>query len=134
MPKANDEDSFIVFRGEYNFVVLNRFPYTVGHLMIAPYRHLPDLAGINDVTANELIALTRAAERHLRWLYNPEGLNAGMNIGASAGAGVAGHLHMHVLPRWTGDASFITTIGETRVLAEELPVTWKRLKDEFAKV
>jgi len=133
MVAASDEEALIVFRGKHNFVVLNRFPYTVGHLMIAPYRHVADLAGINDETANELMALSRAAERHLRWLYRPEGLNLGMNLGASAGAGVAGHLHMHALPRWTGDASFITTVGETRVLAEELPVTWKRLREEFAK-
>lgn len=134
MAAGGDEESLVVFRGEHNFVVLNRFPYTTGHLMVAPYGHIPDLAGINEATANELMALTRAAERHLRWLYRPEGLNVGMNIGASAGAGVAGHLHMHVLPRWTGDASFITTVGETRVLAEELPVTWRRLKTEFAKI
>ena len=130
---AGNEESFIVFRGAHNFVVLNRYPYTTGHLMIAPYRHVPDLAAVDEATANELMALTRSAERHLRWLYRPEGLNVGMNIGASAGAGVAGHIHMHVLPRWTGDASFITTVGETRVLAEELPVTWKRLKTEFEK-
>jgi ATP adenylyltransferase len=80
-----------------------------------------------------MMALTRAAERHLRWLYRPDGLNLGMNIGASAGAGVAGHIHMHVLPRWTGDAGFITTVSETRVLAEELSVTWKRLRAEFEK-
>lgn len=130
---GSDEDSLIVFRGEHNFVVLNRFPYTTGHMMIVPYRHLPDLAGINQAAANELMALTRAAERNLRWLYRPDGLNLGMNIGASAGAGVAGHIHMHVLPRWIGDASFLTTVGETRMLAEELPVTWKRLRDEFGK-
>jgi len=128
-----DVETFVVFRGEHNFVVLNRYPYTTGHLMIAPYRHVADLAGMGDAVANEMMALTRAAERHLRWLYRPEGLNLGMNIGASAGAGVAGHIHMHVLPRWTGDASFITTVGETRVLSEELPVTWKRLREEFRK-
>jgi ATP adenylyltransferase len=133
MTTARDEDAFVVFRGEFNFVVLNRFPYTTGHLMIAPYRHIADLAGADAAAANEMMAQTRAAERHLRWLYRPDGLNLGMNIGASAGAGVAGHIHMHVLPRWTGDASFITTVGETRVLAEELPVTWQRLRDEFAK-
>ena len=121
------------FRGEHNLVVLNRYPYTTGHLMIAPYRHVADLAGLQEGAANEMMALTRAAERHLRWLYRPDGLNLGMNIGASAGAGVAGHVHMHVLPRWTGDASFITTVGETRVLGEELPVTWKRLRAEFGK-
>jgi len=131
---GNDEEALIVFRGEHNFVVLNRFPYTTGHLMVAPYRHVPDLAGLSDTAANEMMALTRAAERHLRWLYHPDGVNLGMNIGASAGAGVAGHIHMHVLPRWTGDAGFITTVSETRVLGEELPVTWKRLRTEFEKV
>ena len=78
------------------------------------------------------MALTRAAERHIRWLYRPDGLNLGMNIGESAGAGVAGHIHMHVLPRWTGDANFMTTVGQTRVLPEELSVTWKRLRDAFS--
>jgi ATP adenylyltransferase len=129
---ARDEEALIVFRGEHNFVVLNRFPYTSGHLMIVPYQHVADLAGINDATANELMALTRAAERHIRWLYHPDGLNIGMNIGESAGAGVAGHIHMHVLPRWTGDANFVSTVGQTRVLPEELTVTWRRVRDAFA--
>jgi ATP adenylyltransferase len=129
---TRDEEALIVFRGEHNFVVLNRFPYTNGHLMVVPYRHVPDLAGITEAAANELMALTRAAERHIRWLYHPDGLNLGMNIGESAGAGVAGHIHMHVLPRWTGDANFMSTVAETRVLPEELPVTWRRLKDAFA--
>ncbi len=100
--------------------------------MIVPYRHMADLAGLTDAAANELMALTRAAERHIRWLYHPDGLNLGMNIGESAGAGIAGHIHMHVLPRWTGDANFLSTVGQTRVLAEELAVTWKRVKDAFA--
>ena len=127
-----DEETLIVFRGEHNFVVLNRFPYTSGHLMVVPYRHVADLAGLTDAAANELMALTRATERHIRWLYHPDGLNLGMNIGESAGAGVAGHVHMHVLPRWTGDANFLSTVGQTRVLPEELAVTWKRVKDAFA--
>ncbi len=127
-----DEDALIVYRAEHNFVVLNRFPYTNGHLMIVPYRHVADLAGIGDEAAAEMMALTRAAERHIRWLYHPDGLNLGMNIGESAGAGVAGHIHMHVLPRWSGDANFMTTVAQTRVLPEELSVTWKRLKDAFA--
>lgn len=127
-----DEESLIVHRAEHNFVVLNRFPYTNGHLMIVPYRHVADLAGIGDEAAAEMMSLTRAAERHLRWLYRPDGLNLGMNIGESAGAGIAGHIHMHVLPRWTGDANFMTTVAQARVLPEELSVTWKRLKDAFA--
>lgn len=129
---GNDEEDLVVYRGKHNFVLLNRFPYTSGHLMVAPYRHAPDLAGITDAAADELMALTRAAERHIRHVYRPDGLNLGMNIGASAGAGVAGHIHMHVLPRWAGDVNFMTAIGETRVLPEELSVTWRRLRDAFA--
>ncbi len=127
-----DEEWLIVFRGAHNFVVLNRFPYTSGHLMVVPYRHAADLAGIDEAGASELMALTRASERHLRSIYRPDGLNLGMNIGASAGAGITGHIHMHVLPRWTGDANFMTTVAQTRVLPEELALTWRRLKEAFA--
>jgi ATP adenylyltransferase len=127
----HDEEQLVVFRGVSNFIVLNRFPYTSGHLMIVPYNHSPDLAGIDSAAASELIALTQAAERHLRALYKPGGLNVGMNIGESAGAGIAGHIHMHVLPRWAGDANFMTTVAETRVLPEELSVTWQRLRRAF---
>jgi ATP adenylyltransferase len=128
----DDEQSLIVFRGAHNFVVLNRFPYTSGHLMVVPYQHIPDLAGLDTSAATELMSLTQAAERHLRSTYRPDGLNVGMNIGESAGAGIAGHIHMHVLPRWTGDANFMTTVGQTRVLPEEAPVTWRRLSEAFA--
>jgi ATP adenylyltransferase len=128
---ARDEEWLIVFRGEHNFVVLNRFPYTSGHVMVVPYRHVPDLAGLDDTVASELMALTRAAERHLRATYRPDDLNLGMNIGESAGAGIADHIHMHVLPRWAGDANFMTTVGQTRVLPEDLNVTWRRLKEAF---
>jgi ATP adenylyltransferase len=127
-----DEETLIVFRGHHNFVVLNRFPYNSGHLMVVPYVHVPELSGIDDTAASELMALTRASERHLRQVYRPDGINLGMNIGESAGAGIAGHIHMHVLPRWAGDANFMTTIGQTRVLPEELAVTWSRLTQAFA--
>lgn len=134
MASANqDEEFLIVHRGEHNFVVLNRFPYTSGHLMVVPYRHVPDLSGLDEAAASELMALTRQSERHLRAVYRPDGLNLGMNIGESAGAGIAGHIHMHVLPRWTGDANFMTTIGRTRVLPEELTVTLRRLKEAFGE-
>jgi len=113
-------------------VVLNRFPYTSGHLMVVPYRHVPDLSALDEAGASELMTLTRASERHLRSVYRPDGLNLGMNIGESAGAGIAGHIHMHVLPRWTGDANFMTTVSQTRILPEELAVTWRRLKEAFA--
>jgi ATP adenylyltransferase len=127
----HDRESLIIFRGQYNFIVLNRFPYTNGHLMIVPYRHTAELAGITDEAAAELIKLTRRAEAKLRAVYRPDGLNLGMNLGESAGAGIAGHIHMHVLPRWAGDANFMSTIAETRVLPEDLEVTWQRLSEAF---
>jgi ATP adenylyltransferase len=127
-----DEESLIVFRGVHNFIVLNRFPYTSGHVMVVPYLHTAELAGIDEETAAELMSLVRAADRRLRDLYRPDGLNIGMNLGESAGAGIAGHIHMHVLPRWAGDANFMTTVAQTRILPEELSTTWLRLKTAFA--
>ena len=126
-----DEENLIVFRASLNFVVLNRFPYTSGHLMVVPFAHAPELSAIDEAAAAEMMVLMRLAERHLRSVYRPAGFNMGMNIGESAGAGIAGHIHMHVLPRWHADANFMTTIGETRVLPEDLSVTWRRLHDAF---
>ena len=126
-----DELNLIVFRGLHNFVVLNRFPYTSGHLLVVPYFHTADLGAIEEEAAAELMRLTRASDRHLRDLYRPDGVNLGMNLGESAGAGIAGHIHMHVLPRWVADANFITVIGETRVLPEDLHVSWERLRAAF---
>jgi ATP adenylyltransferase len=112
-------------------LLLNLYPYTSGHLMIAPYQHVPTLAEASVRARAEMMELTARAEKALRVLYKPGGVNIGMNLGECAGAGVAGHIHMHVLPRWTGDASFMSTIGETRVLPEELDVTYQRLKAEL---
>jgi ATP adenylyltransferase len=128
---ADDEAALVVHRGEFNFVILNRFPYTSGHVMVIPYAHVASLAELPDATAVELIRLARDCERHLRAAYRPEGLNYGVNVGQSAGAGVAGHVHMHVLPRWTGDTNFMTTVGETRVMPEDLSDTWKKLRAAF---
>lgn len=130
--ESSDEENLVLLRAGRNFVLLNRFPYTNGHLMIAPYEHVATLEEAQGETLAEMMLLTQAAEKRLRAVYRPEGMNLGMNIGACAGAGVAGHIHMHVLPRWTGDASFMTTVGETRVLPEELPVTYARMKAAFA--
>ncbi len=127
-----DEDNLIVHRATLNFIVLNRFPYTSGHLMVVPYEHASDLSAVDEATAGEMMSLTRTAERHLKTIYKPEGLNLGMNIGESAGAGIAGHIHMHILPRWHGDANFMTTIAETRVLPEDLAITWQRVRAAFA--
>jgi ATP adenylyltransferase len=125
--QGNDQENFVVHRGRLNFAILNLFPYTTGHLMIAPYRHAATLEEAGSETLSEMMELTRLAERHLRAVYRPKGLNIGMNVGECAGAGIAGHIHMHVLPRWPADANFMTTIGETRVLPEDLETTYRRL-------
>jgi ATP adenylyltransferase len=127
----DDAANFVVFRGRLNFVLLNLYPYTTGHLMIAPYAHVASLAESAPETLAEMMELTRTAERHLREVYHPRGLNIGMNVGECAGAGIAGHIHMHVLPRWPADANFMTTIGETRVLPEDLETTYAKLVESW---
>ncbi len=129
----NDREALIVFRGEHGYVCLNTFPYTNGHVMIVPALHLAHLDRLPSPAAHEMIELAQLAERVLRETYGPDGLNLGMNLGTAAGAGIADHLHLHVLPRWNGDANFMTVVGETRVLPEELATTWQRLRDGFAE-
>ena len=128
---GNDRENLVVHRASLNYVVLNRYPYTSGHLMVVPYEHMSDLAYANDETTAELIALVRTATTHLRAIYRPGGLNIGMNIGECAGAGVADHIHMHVLPRWRGDVNFMTSVGETRVMVEALEDTWAKVSEAF---
>jgi ATP adenylyltransferase len=130
--ESRDVDNLIVHRGALNFIILNAFPYTNGHLMIAPYAHVATLEDADGETLAEMMRLTREAEGVLREVYRPGGLNLGMNIGECAGAGIAGHIHMHVLPRWPGDANFMTTVGETRVLPEDLSVTYEKLQGRFS--
>ena len=125
---SDDRGNYVVLRAERNFALLNLYPYTNGHLMIAPYEHVATLAGAPIETLEEMMRLTTRAEKALRQLYTPDGLNIGMNVGEAAGAGVPGHIHMHVLPRWTGDGSFMTTVAETRVLPETLDTTYERLR------
>jgi ATP adenylyltransferase len=127
----NDDDNFIVWRGKLNFILLNIFPYTGGHVMVAPYQHVPTLEEAGDETLADMMQLARATERHLREIYSAPGFNIGMNIGKSAGAGIASHIHMHVLPRWPGDTNFMTTVSETRVLSESLTTTYEKLKAAF---
>jgi ATP adenylyltransferase len=131
---ANPDDraGLIVHRAQHNFVILNRFPYTNGHVMIVPYAHAPSLEAVPEEALLEMALLARRTEARLRAVYNPDGLNLGMNLGKSAGAGIAGHIHLHVLPRWTGDTNFMTVTGETRVLPEDLPMTWEKLRAAFA--
>jgi len=130
---SDDRTSWIVYRGTDCYICLNAFPYTSGHVMIIPYEHLDELQKLSPEAAREMMDLCRRSETVLRALYRPDGVNLGMNIGAAAGAGVAGHIHMHVLPRWIADANFMTVVGETRVLPESLEITWERMKDAFAK-
>lgn len=129
----DDENEHVVLRGEANYVVLNRYPYTNGHVMVIPYEHLARLEDAPAETLEEMMRLTQRVEACLQKLYQPDGVNVGMNIGRAAGAGVAGHIHMHVLPRWFADANFLTVIGETRIVPEELGVTWRRLRDALAE-
>ncbi len=128
---GRDEEHYILHRGSGNFVILNRFPYTNGHLMIAPFEHVATLEEAAEATLAEMMWLARRAEKHLREVYRAQGLNVGMNLGQCAGAGVAGHIHMHVLPRWMGDANFMTVVGETRVLPEDLAVTYEKLRQAW---
>src|SRR5262245_42939602 len=129
---TNDKETLVVHRATHNFIIQNRFPYTAGHLMVVPYAHVATLEALDTDTAFEMMQLTRESERHLREVYKPDGLDIGMNIGKRQGAGVAEHLHQHVLPRWTGDSNFLSSVSETRILPEPLDVTWERLVRAFS--
>jgi ATP adenylyltransferase len=124
----NDEENLILWRGEHVFVIMNRYPYNNGHLMVVPFR---EVAAYEALTTDEQIALARALAHAIRWLkqaLNPEGFNVGMNLGAAAGAGIPRHLHMHIVPRWSGDTNFMPTIGEVKVIPEALHVTYAKLR------
>jgi ATP adenylyltransferase len=129
--RTHDADRLIVFRGVHNFIILNLFPYTSGHTMVAPYEHLDNLVVAKPEQLTEMMQLSQRIITALQKLYKPEGFNIGMNLGTAAGAGIREHFHLHVVPRWTGDANFMTITGETRVLPEELSATYKRMKVEL---
>jgi ATP adenylyltransferase len=128
LARNDDSTTLIVHRGAKTFVILNRFPYTSGHVMIVPYAHVAELSLCDAATLGEMMQYAQRVEAALKANYKAEGMNLGMNLGRAAGAGVAGHLHLHVLPRWVGDTNFMTVTGETRVHPEELSVTYSRLK------
>jgi ATP adenylyltransferase len=128
---ARDEENFVLKRAAFNFVVLNIFPYAAGHLLIAPYQHVAFLDKADDPVTAEMMELTKASQAALAEVYSPEGFNIGMNLGRSAGAGIAEHLHMHVLPRWSGDVNFMTSIGKTRNIPESLTVTYDKLRNRL---
>jgi ATP adenylyltransferase len=134
LPKSGDDaKAGIVLRGMHCFIILNTFPYTSGHVMVVPYAHLDELKKLPSHAAHEMMELSQKMEGVLRELYKPDGINLGMNIGRAAGAGVTGHIHMHVLPRWFADASFMSVVGETRILPEALDVTYNRIIEAFHK-
>lgn len=128
-----DDENYVIHRGKLNFMLLNLFPYTSGHLMIVPYEHRASLAGTAEETTTEMIELAKRAQLALEAEYHPDGFNVGMNLGQSAGAGIADHIHLHVVPRWSGDANFVSIVGETRVLPEDLATTSSRLRKHFTE-
>ena len=128
-----DDEPLIIHRGSRAFVILNKFPYNNGHLMVVANRHVGRLTALDDAELAEIMTLTQAAERALDAVYRPHAYNVGLNLGKPAGAGVLDHLHMHVVPRWDGDTNFMSVVGDTRVLPEELPATAARLRAAFSQ-
>lgn len=133
--KSNaDAEHMVIYRGRFAFAMLNRYPYSAGHLMIAPYEHVARLGDASEAATEEMMRLARTAESVLVRTYRPDGLNLGMNLGEAAGAGIEEHIHLHMLPRWSGDANFMTTVADTRVLSESLDETYSKLSRAFREI
>jgi len=130
--RTDDRKTGVVYRGQHCFIIVNAFPYTSGHVMIVSNQHLDELIKLPPETATEMMSLAQRMESVLREVYRPDGINLGINVGKAAGAGVAGHIHMHVLPRWVADSNFMTVVGETRMLPESLETTYDRLKAQLS--
>jgi ATP adenylyltransferase len=128
---APSEDNLVVWRGEWTFVVMNAYPYASGHVLVMPIRHVDSLAGLTDLESAELWSVTQRAVAALEAAYDPDGLNMGANLGRAAGAGIPAHVHLHVVPRWSGDTNFMTSIGGVRVLPETLELAWKKLSEAW---
>ena len=126
-----DEANFVVKRAAHSYVVLNIYPYISGHLLIVPNDHIGELDAAPKETTDELMDLTKRSQTVLREVYQPAGFNVGMNLGRSAGAGIVDHIHIHIMPRWTGDTNFISTVGETRVIPEDLATTYQKLRGKI---
>jgi ATP adenylyltransferase len=133
-PALPDDEAFIVHRGTSCYVILNAFPYTNGHVMVAPFEHVGDLRRLQADASAELMVLTQRSLAAIERVYGAEGFNLGMNLGDVAGAGFAGHVHMHVVPRWKGDTNFMPVVGDTRVMPEALPDSWSKLRVAFEEV
>jgi ATP adenylyltransferase len=128
---SKDRDNLVVYRGAHNYVVLNRYPYISGHLLLVPYAHIAELDAASKEITDELMDLTKRAQTILREVYQPSGFNMGMNLGTAAGAGIVDHFHIHFLPRWHGDTNFMTAVGNTRVIPEDLATTYQKLRPRF---
>jgi ATP adenylyltransferase len=129
-----DKETLVVFRARHSFVILNRYPYTSGHLMLAPYEHVPSLTAAPRDAIVEISELMRHAELVISEAYKPDGINLGMNLGRAGGAGIAEHIHMHMLPRWIGDANFMTSVADTRIIPETLEETYSKIKTGFDRL
>ena len=128
LSQTDGPENLIAHRGEFAFVILNRYPYTSGHLMVLPYEHCPTLSELDAPTRAEIMELVNKCTDVLQTLYKPQGYNVGANIGEAAGAGIEAHVHMHIVPRWQGDTNFMTALGQTRVLPEALEETYRRVR------
>lgn len=133
-PRAGCDVDLVVLRGQHAYVILNLYPYNNGHLMVVPVRHLAALEALTLDEQAELMRLARLSEMALNEAYRPQGINVGINLGKAAGAGIENHLHIHLVPRWSGDTNFMTAVGQTRVLPEDLAATVARLRPIFAKL
>jgi len=128
---VKDEENYVLHRAATSYVILNLYPYATGHLLVVPYAHVADLDATDKETSDEMMDLSKRCLATLRDVYRPDGFNLGMNMGTAAGAGVVNHVHIHVLPRWTGDTNFMTTVGDSRVLPEALRTTYQKLQTKF---
>jgi ATP adenylyltransferase len=133
-PDASGQDSLVLVRGRVAYVILNLYPYNNGHLMVVPNRHVASLVDTTDAELTEMMSLTRDAEIALTEAYQPQGINVGINLGRPAGAGIIDHIHIHLVPRWTGDTNFMSVIGDTRVLPEDMAETVARLRPIFERL
>jgi ATP adenylyltransferase len=129
---GRDAEDYIVQRGQLAYVILNLYPYNNGHMLIVPYAHVPTFEALDPPTLTEIMLLANSAVTTLRRMYNPQAFNLGANIGAAAGAGIAEHVHLHVVPRWAGDTNFMATVGSTRVIPEDLPATYALARQHWA--
>jgi len=134
MSRPDGPENLIVYRGQWAFIILNRYPYNSGHLMVVPYDHKSTLEELDAEARGEIMELSNLATKALQAVYHPQGFNLGVNIGNAAGAGILEHVHMHVVPRWSGDTNFMSTLGTTRVLPEVLEETYRRVKEGIESV